>query len=286
MTKIFYIFGTIGTISFDSNKFNEIIDIIINKLNKLDKELSIFREDSIISKINNNSGNKYVQVSQDVLDITKFGIKYGHLTHGALDITINSINKNLINYKKISVHERKQEIRFKKKGMKIDFGSLAKGYATDFIIDLLNIYGVDDALIDLGGNVFVKGKNEGILWKVGIQTPFGKQLESAGYIELSNKSIVTSGLYERGNHIINPINGLPVDNEIASVSIISDKSIDGEGLSTSCFVLGIKKGGKLLNKIKNIDYIILTKEKKIICSNNLIDKFKITNKEYSLIEKR
>ena len=73
-------------------------------------------------------------------------------------------------------------------------------------IDLLNIYGVDDALVDLGGNVFVKGKNKDNLWKVGIQTPFGKQLESAGYIELSNKSIVTSGLYERGNHIINPIN--------------------------------------------------------------------------------
>lgn len=286
MNQNFFVFGTSCNINFNNDNYNYIMRSIINKLNNLDDDFSKYKNNSFVSIINHNAGKNFIVVSKDVIEIVKASIKFSKLTNGALDITSNLINKDLINYKNIIINNE-NSIKLKKSGMCIDLGALAKGYATDLVVDILDSYNIKNALIDLGGNIFVKGlNNKNLLWKVGIQDPYNNRFESVGYIELSNKSVVTSGLYERGNHIINPKSGCPVENNIASVSIISDKSIDGEGLSTSCFVLGIKKSIKLLKKLKKINYIILTKDKKIICSNNLIDEFKITNKDYTFIEKR
>jgi len=168
--------------------------------------------------------------------------------------------------------------------MGIDLGSMVKGYATDMIVDILNKYNVLNALIDLGGNIYVKGQNiDNNNWNVGIQDPFDVTYSNIGILSLSNKSVVTSGNYERANHIISPKTGLPVNGELASVSIVSTLSIDGEGLSTGCYVMGLKEGIKLIETIDGIDAIFVTNDKEVYCTSNIKRNFLISNDEYKMM---
>jgi FAD:protein FMN transferase len=301
MKKQFYVFGTVISIDFVSENEDIIMDEIIGTVYRLDDEMSIYKEDSIISNINKNAGIQEVKVSSDVMHVVKEAIKYSKITNGELDITskpvidivkagnfgIDKINEKikLINYKNIIINEENNTIKLKHVGMGIDLGSMVKGYASDLIVDILNKYNIANALIDLGGNIYVKGLYlDNIKWNVGIQDPTGERYSTIGILNLSNKSIVTSGNYERANHIISPKTGLPVNGEILSVSIISNLSIYGEGLSTACYVMGLENGLKLIEETDDIDAIFVTCDKKVYCTNNIKKEFVISNDEYKIIE--
>jgi FAD:protein FMN transferase len=301
MKKQFYVFGTVISIDFVSENEDIIMDEIIGTVYRLDDEMSIYKEDSIISNINKNAGIQEVKVSSDVMHVVKEAIKYSKITNGELDITskpvidivkagnfgIDKINEKikLINYKNIIINEENNTIKLKHVGMGIDLGSMVKGYASDLIVDILNKYNIANALIDLGGNIYVKGLYlDNIKWNVGIQDPTGERYSTIGILNLSNKSIVTSGNYERANHIISPKTGLPVNGEILSVSIISNLSIYGEGLSTACYVMGLENGLKLIEETDDIDAIFVTCDRKVYCTNNIKKEFVISNDEYKIIE--
>lgn len=291
MIKNVYVFGTIINISCEENE--EAKKEILKLLYNLDDLCSYFKPESDVSKINNNSGNS-VEIHPMVFDIIKKSIHYSEITDGDMDITCRPLldakkEKNisdfnfflsLVNYKYIIIKEHNQ-IKLEKEGMKIDLGSIVKGYATDLIVDILNKYNIQNAIIDLGGNIYVKGLHDNENWKVGIQDPI-KMKKPVGYLELSNKSVVTSGTAERGNHIVNPHTGKVVDNNIKSVSIVADKSIDAEGLSTALFVKG-KDGVNLINKMPGIDCIYIDDKRKIYLSDNLKDKFVLLNKRFKII---
>jgi len=301
MKKQIYAFGTIILIDFVCSDEIKIMDEIVETINRLDDEMSIYKEYSNISNINKNAGKEEVNVSQNVMYVVQKSIEYSEITNGELDITskpvidivksgilnIDDMNKKikLINYKNILINEQSNTIKLKYEGMGIDLGSMVKGYATDIIVDILNRNNISNALIDLGGNIYVKGLNkENIKWIVGIQDPFDIRDSTIGVLSLSNKSIVTSGNYERANHIISPKTGLPINDEIASVSIISDQSIDGEGLSTGCYVMGLEKGIKLIESIDDIDGIIITKDKKVYCTSKIKNDLLILNNDYKIAE--
>lgn len=282
-----YVFGTIVNIYFNNNSDAEAE--ILKLLYDLDDLCSIYKEDSDISKINNSTD--YVKVDNKVFTLIKESIKYCDMTLGYEDITVKPLidalknnqdtkeSLNLVNYKNILLKEPNL-IKLKNKGMGIDLGSMVKGYATDLIVDILNKYSIEDALIDLGGNIYVKGLNNGNLWRVGIQNPFQKERTPIGYLDLTNKSIVTSGTNERGNHIINPKTGLPA-NDIKSITIIADKSFDAEGLSTGCFVQGLESL-KLIENNHMLSAIIIDNNRNIYLTSNLTDKFILTNKKFKI----
>lgn len=284
-----YVFGTVVNITFKPHK--KVQEEILKLLYDLDDLCSVYKENSDISKI--NGADNYVKVDKKVYEIIKKSIKYSKETDGYGDITIKPLLDaikekgnvkqalKLVNYQNIML-KSPNLVKLKESGMKLDLGSMVKGYASDMIVNILNKYGINDAIIDLGGNVFVKGLNNGVLWKVGIQDPFKKTGISLGYINLSNKSVVTSGTNERKNHIVNPKNG-KVAKSIKSITIIADKSFDAEGLSTGCFVLGLKSLN-LLNKMKGINAIIIDNHKNIYITNNFKDKFILTNKRYHIKE--
>jgi len=301
MKKQIYAFGTIISIDFACENEIKVMDEIVENINRLDDEMSIYKEYSNISNINKNAGKEEVNVTQNVMNVIKKSIEYSEITNGELDITskpvidivksgilnIDDMNKKrkLINYKNILINEQNSTIKLKDEGMGIDLGSMVKGYATDIIVDILNKNNISNALIDLGGNIYVKGLNkDNIKWIVGIQDPFDVRYSSVGVLSLSNKSIVTSGNYERANHIISPKTGLPINDEIVSISIISDQSIDGEGLSTGCYVMGLEKGIKLIESIDGIDGIFITKDRKVYCTSEIEGKFLILNDEYRIIK--
>ncbi|MDX9801862.1 MAG: FAD:protein FMN transferase [Spirochaetia bacterium] len=167
----------------------------------------------------------------------------------------------------------KNSVFLAKEGMQIDLGAVAKGFIADKVFELFEANGVRSAIINLGGNVLLLGsKPEGIPFKIGIQNPFDTRGSYLGIIEGINISIVTSGIYERYlekegkiyHHILNPKTGYPVENDIMGISVITEKSIDGDCLSTSLFMLGSVKALDLVEKLEKTEAVIITREIEIL----------------------
>ena len=153
---------------------------------------------------------------------------------------------------------------------------------------------LESALINLGGNIYVLGNKENNQpFSIGIQDPTKPRGNSIGNIKVSNKSVVTSGIYERYleknnkiyHHMLDPHTGYPFDNSLSSVTIISDKSIICDALSTTTFGLGVEKGLKLVESLDGVDAIFITKDKKIYLSNNLKNKFNLTDNKFTIVNK-
>jgi thiamine biosynthesis lipoprotein len=176
--------------------------------------------------------------------------------------------------------------------MEIDLGAIAKGYIADLVKEYLQSRGVTRGIINLGGNILVMGaKSENQPWRIGIQNPFDSRGNHIGIASVAEKTIVTSGIYERYfyfegkryHHILDPQTGFPVENDLASVTIIADTSIDADALSTSLFILGVKKGIELIETVEKTEAVFVTKEKKVIYSSGASDFFTLSHKDFSNI---
>ena len=175
--------------------------------------------------------------------------------------------------------------------MEVDLGSIAKGYAADEVVKILKQEGIRSAIIDLGGNIYALGsKNSDNNWKVGIQDSFSDRGKVIGAVEVFDKTVVTSGIYERFieedgvryHHILNPKTGYPYETDIAGVSIIADNSIDADALSTLTFTKGVKEGLKFVENLDNVDAIFITNDKKIYLTENIKDNFKLMNNDFEI----
>lgn len=244
-------------------------------------------ENSDIDKINQY---KKAKVSDETIKIIKESIKYSKMTDGLFDITIGPLvelwdiknNKGTIpsaqqidqalkhvDYKQIKI---KNNIVKLSKGGIIDLGAIAKGYVTEKLKTKLKTSGVTSAIINLGGNIYALGNKNGKDFKIGIQKPFAKGNEYVDEVNVNNKAVVTSGIYQRYfkkdnkiySHIISPKTGYPIDNEYYSSTIISDDSICADALSTATIILGINKSKSILKKYNNIHAIFLDKKMKVI----------------------
>lgn len=164
--------------------------------------------------------------------------------------------------------------------MGINLGAIAKGYIADKMKEYLVEQGVKSAIIDLGGNVLCVGeKTDASPFRVGIRKPFADRSETAAIMEISDKSVVSSGVYERFfkkdgvlyHHILNPKTGYPYENNLISVTIISDESTDGDGLSTTCFALGLEKGMELVNSLSDVQAVFITDDYELHYSEDFQD---------------
>lgn len=308
--KIF-IMNTIVDLKAYGENAQRAIDMSVERLKYIESIMSAHIENSDVCKININSGVKFTKVKKETLVVIKKAIEYSKLSAGGFDITIKPIidvwksfklkkvvpddkeiklNLNLVNYEKVRIIFRR--IKLDLKNQKIDLGGIAKGYAADEVVKIMKKNNVKSGIIDLGGNVVVIGnKNNGEPWKVGIQNPFKTRGEIIGYLKSSNKSVVTSGDYERFiminekkyQHFLNPKTGYPIDNEIKSVTIVSDKSIDGDGLTSCCFSMGLERGLELIKKMDGIDGILITKDKEVYVTKGISNIFTKLDSEFKYI---
>jgi len=307
-----FLLGTVCTIKIYDKSSTKVLDSAFKRISEIENTMSINKDTSEVININNAAGEKPVKISEGTMEVLKEGLKFAGLTAGKMDITVGPLvklwgigtdaarvpskeeiqeKKALINYKNLILDEKNHTAFLKNKGMIIDLGAIAKGYTADEVAEVLKENGVEHAIINLGGNVFAMGKNvTGSPWKIGIQDPFTQRGDIVGMIEVENKSIVTSGIYERYfekdgksyHHILSTSTGYPCDNSIAGVSIVSERSIDGDALSTSVFSLGLEDGMKLINTMKGVECIFITKDKQVYITTGLKDNFKITNSEFTL----
>ncbi|MGL5150618.1 MAG: FAD:protein FMN transferase [Clostridium sp.] len=309
-----YFMGTVVTISLYDKQDQKILDKAFERVKDIENTVSINKLGTELDNVNDNAGISPIAVSDTTFDIVKRGLYYSNLTNGFFDISIGGLVKlwsiglpeaklptqseideqlNYVNYKDIELNETTKTIFLKKNGMLIDLGSIAKGYAADEIAKILKSNGVNKAIIDLGGNILTIGeKAKDTPWKIGIQNPNENRGSIVGSISVSDKSIVTSGIYERYletndikyHHLLSPFTGYPFDNDIAGVTIISDNSMDGDALSTSVFSMGTTDGLKFINSLDYAEAIFITKDNKVYLSEGINDIFTLTNTNFTIVE--
>ena len=285
ISKTGFYFDTVITISIYDSKDTELLDNCFSICEEYEKQISRTIETSEISKINNAKGMP-VSVSNSTLELLKKGIAYGELTNGAFDITIAPLSElwdfknntgnipsedditealSHVNYKNIVIDGN--SVTLTDPNAAIDLGGIAKGYIADKLREYLSSKDVKSALINLGGNILTIGeKPDGSAFNIGIQKPFDDQNKTITSVSVKDSSVVTSGSYERYfkvndtiyHHILNTKTGKPCSNDLLSVTILSESSVDGDALSTACFALGLDKGRELIEDIENVDAIFIT----------------------------
>lgn len=310
--RMLYVFGTIVQLKVYGENAERAVDEAVDRLSEIDDKLSVFKEYSEISDINMRAGIKAQRVSQDTYFLLKKSVEYSKILEGAFDPTIRPLvdlwgigtNKEgipekedieekikLVNYNDMIFSDKETSVMLKQKQQHIDLGGIAKGYAADEVRNIFMRNKIESAIIDLGGNIFVLGsKPNGQPWNVGIQDPLRARGEFIGIINAENKSIVTSGNYEKYfikdgkkfHHIIDPRTGYPSESDIISVTVFSDNSIDGDGLSTGLYIIGIDKAMKLIESMKGIEAIFITEDKKIYMTSGINNNFKLVSQKYRM----
>ena len=261
--------------------------------------LSATIETSEISRIN-NAGGEPVEVSDETAGLIEEGIKYGDISDGRFDITIAPAT-DLWNFTDneekilpdpdelaeavthIDYHCIKVEgntVTLTDPEARIDLGGIAKGYIADRLKEYLKDEGIEHALIDLGGNMLTLGRRyDGNDFRIGIQKPFADTGTAMAVVSVNDKSVVTSGDYERYfekdgviyHHILDPDTGYPVQNDLDQVTITSDQSVDGDALSTTCFAMGLEDGLELIRSLDGIEAVFVTKDGEMHTSSNEIE---------------
>jgi len=288
--------GTIVTITIyheDKEKAEQAIEAAFKEIQRIENILSNYINTSEVSILNKNK--KIDKASNELIYILGKSLRYGDLSRGAFDITVQPIldlythsfqelkrpptegevkeTLKLVGYEKIFIKNRHVEF---KANMKITLGGIAKGYIIDKAIETLEKQKIKHALINAGGDMRAIGNKGDKDWSIVLQNP-RKKYQHIAVIPLNNKAVATSGDYERFfdenkkfHHIVDPRTGYSAT-ELISVTIIANKAIDADALATSVFVLGKEKGLELIESLDNIEGLIITSEKEIVKSDGFMD---------------
>ena len=286
------------------NEVQKIVEQATILMQEFEEKLSFFNEESEVSIINKNASKGFKKVSEDTFEILKKAVYYSKLTNGIFDITIaplvkawkinsdnpvilddDKINEliKLVDYEDVILNEKNLSVMLLRENQKIDLGGIAKGYIADKIIDFYKQNNVKSAIINIGGNIKVLGeKDDGSLWNIGIYEPKKHSEKIICSIEARDKSIVTSGGYERAFnyndelycHILNPKSGYPIKSDLKSITVVSSESIDGDALSTPLFIMGKDKAYEFMKKY-NISGVMITDGDEIIITKDLLNGFKV-----------
>lgn len=291
-------FDTLISIKIWGTNDSSILDDCFQLCDEYENKFSRTISDSEISKIN-HSGGAPIEVSDETIELIQKGLDYGKLSNGAFDITIAPLSnlwdfknnagiipsetliqeaKSHVNYKNVVVNGNTVQLLDPKTAL--DLGGIAKGYIADRVKEFLIKNDIEHAMINLGGNVLTIGeKPNGTPFHIGIQKPFAEQNTTIASIPVNDQSIVSSGVYERYfkkdgkiyHHLLDPFTGYPKENNLLSVTILSDSSADGDALSTTCFTLGLEKGMELINQLDNVEAVFVTNDYRLHCSEKIND---------------
>lgn len=306
--------GTMARIQvFNANQEDALEDAFA-RVEELDEMFAMENPDSEISAINEASGIEPVEVSDEVFHVMEVAMEYAEQSNGTFDPTIGVITElwhigqedaavpeeeeldqvlDLVDYTLVEMDEEAQTIYLPVEGMTLDLGAIAKGFITDEAARILVEHGVDTAIVDMGGDIFVLGssaRGPEEPWNVGIQDPFEGRGEIIGMLPITNEAIVTSGIYERvleedGNsyhHLLNPETGYPFENEIAGISVIAESALDGDAMSTVIFSLGVEAGLDFANTLEDVEVVFVTEDQEVYASEGYGDVIEITDDEFEL----
>ena len=269
----------------------EKIDVRLEDINRV---FSTYLEDSEISRFNalNNAGEKF-RVSDEFIQVLKVGRKIHQLSEGAWDGTVNPLvdlwgfgptQRETKMPAAGAIKERLDRVGFDRiqiiapnfivknsASITLDLNSIAKGFAVDQVSQLIAASGFENYLVEIGGEVYAAGlRKDGKKWRIGINKPQKNAAFNAVYkvVSLSNKAFATSGDYRnffeingvRYSHVIDPRTGYPVSNGIVGVSIIANNCTLADSLATAIMVMGVEMGIPLMNRLDNVEGLIVIEE--------------------------
>jgi thiamine biosynthesis lipoprotein len=293
-------FARVVAVANNSNTAKKSIEAAFAEIQKVDDLMSDYKNDSEISIVNRDAFNRQVKISKSTFEVLQKSIEFSRLTNGAFDITVGPLvdlwhlaaesnavpsknelreTRSKVGYEKLILDANELTVRFKVKGMRIDLGGIAKGYAIDKAIEATQSAGAAGAMVDIGGDIRcfgrpMQGKNH---WLIGLQDP--NLVASDPWpvtrdvplliLRLKDDAVATSGSYRRFtlidgrkySHIINRRTGTSTEG-LSSVTVISKNAMDADALATAVSVMGAEKGLALIETIPQTEAILISSQPK------------------------
>lgn len=283
--------GTVIDLMLLGDISEALMDLCVFRLREYEHRFSANDPTSELMAINLNAGIQPVIVQPELFQLIKLGREHSLVEKSLLNIAIGPLvqtwrigfddarvpDKSEISHalslqspQNIVLNEERQTVYLTTPEMKLDLGSLAKGYIADLLVAELKRRGVRAGILNLGGNVLTFGasKREDTLWRIGIRDPNGDTNSMKRVLKLKDKSVVTSGIYERTlqiagqryHHIFDPATGYPMETDLASLTILSNDSVTGELWTTRLFGLPVEDILREVNAFSDIEALILLKD--------------------------
>jgi len=280
-------------------------DEVFREFDRLEDSMSIWRGGSDVARLNAAAGTAPVPVSADVRTVLKIAREVSEWTDGRFDVTFGALSDlwkfdyqdkdntipdradiarrvALINYRDVDVDDTAGTAFLKRAGMRVNLGGIGKGYAVDRAVDILRRRGLKDFLIQAGGDMYVAGKHGDRPWRLGIRDPRGPADRSFATLELSNGTFSTSGDYERFfikdgrrySHIIDPTTGQPA-RLCRSVTMVTDRAVLADALAKGVFILGPEAGMALIERLPDVEGVIVSAANNVLVSSGLKGKVTI-----------
>jgi thiamine biosynthesis lipoprotein len=279
-------------------------DEVFAEFARLEHLMSTWVPQSDVSRLNQSAGVAAVKVHAEVLDLLATARRMSEWTDGKFDVTFGALaglwkfdhdqdkvvpdagdvrrRLPLIDYRAVQIDEAAGTAFIARKGMSIHLGGIGKGYAVDRAADILRRRGVHDFMIQSGGDIYVGGLKDRRPWRLGIQDPRGPATRIFAELDLTDGTFSTSGDYERSflkngrryHHILDPATGQPARGT-RSVTIVTSRAVIADGLSTGVFILGPDAGMKLIEKLPDVEGVIVSDRNDVLISSGLRDKIRI-----------
>lgn len=271
-------------------------------LDELERRLIIYQDrysandpDSELMAVNQAAGKQVVQVHPELYQLIQIGKAHSQAPDSNMNIALGPLVQSwrigfqdakvpslqtiqealaLTQPEKIHLNDQEGTVYLESPGMAIDLGCLAKGFMADLLIAYLRQVGVQEALINLGGNIVGLG---GQPWRIGIQNPFQDRDQYLAVLKIRDHSIVTSGIYERKlewqgktyHHIFDKETGYPIETDVASLTILSDKSVDGEIWTTRLFGKSANQIMQTVDQLEGIEAMVVSNKQEILYSKGI-----------------
>jgi len=289
----------------DSTGAAKAIDAVFTEFDRLEALMSVWKPGSDIERINAAAGDHPVPATVEVRSVLRTAAQISEWTSGKFDVTFGVLSGlwrfdhdqdnqlpdmtevrrllPLIDYRSLVTDDPGGTVFLKKKGMRVNLGGIGKGYAIDRGVEILRRSGFSNFMIQAGGDLFVSGLKDGRPWRVGIQDPRGAAGKIFAAIDLTDSTFSTSGDYERSfvrdghryHHIIDPGTGEPSQAGCRSVTILTTTAVMADGLSTGGFLLGPERGMALVQRLPNVDAVIVTAKNEVLMTPRLRDRLSL-----------
>lgn len=307
--------GTTTTITIYDNPTARAFSRAFRRVGEIHNRMSLQLETSELSRLTQRAGIEPVIVSPDTLYVVQTALEIAEASDGAFNPAIGPLVAlwditgdfylpspeevaellPLTDFRLIEVNERASTVYLPLPGMRIDLGAIAKGYAADEAARILREEGVQSAILDFGGNIYVVGSRpDGEPWRIGVQDPFLGRGNYLGVYRGSDQAVVTSGTYERFvisdgvkyHHILDPDTGFPADSGVEGVTILAEESSTlADAYSTAAFVLGLEKGMAFIQSIPGVEALFVLADRSIVASPSLAGEnspFRLTGEDFEL----
>ncbi|WP_440118523.1 FAD:protein FMN transferase [Paenibacillus sp. QZ-Y1] len=299
-TEIIHLMGTKISLYIEGTDAEKLAHEAVNMLLRYEKVFSANSDNSQLAMLKKEAASHPQKVDEELYRLIKKGKEHSLNEDSYLNIAIGPLIKlwrigfceahvpensdiktalELLNPEHIQLDDEQNTVHLLKKGMEIDLGAIAKGYFADKVMEFFKKNGATSAMVDMGGNVLVYGDSPSgsSHWKVGIQNPFLPRGNAAALVSIREQSVVTSGIYERVlekegshyHHIFNSRTGYPIESNIASLTIIADRSLDCDIYTTELFGLDVVSIIHRVSKMKDMEAAVITTDGKLAYTDNL-----------------